>query len=67
MTPENFLRSQFKAALAKNKKLAKQSNTFKRQMEEHCVTLWKQVYHRGDEAIRQGLDYAKLSMNKKRG
>ncbi len=66
MKPEAFLRAQFKQQLASNKKLAAQTSTFKRQVEEHCITMWKQVYHRGDEAIRQGLDYAKLSMNKKR-
>ena len=66
MSPEQFLRVQFNTRLNQNNKMAAQNGTFKRQMEEYCVTLWKQVYHRGDDAIREALDYAKKSMNKNR-
>jgi len=66
MQPEQFLRSQFLSQLNSNKKLSKQTVTFKRQAEEYTVTLWKQSIHRADEAIRQGMAHAKLAMNKKK-
>jgi len=65
MTPELFLRTQFRNKLESNKKMAKQRGTFKRQMEEYCVTLWKQTHHRGDDAIRAALEYTKKCMNKR--
>lgn len=64
MEPELFLRKQFRTSLDSNKKMAAQSEGFKERMEDFCITLWKQTHHRGDDAVRAALDYAKRCMNK---
>jgi len=66
MHPEQFLRKQFQSHITKNKNLNAQTEKFKQEMEDYAVRLWKQCTHRGDEAIRQGLTYAKSSMVKKK-
>ncbi len=66
MHPEKFLRKQFQINMHKNKNLRAQTDLFKEEMEDYTVRLWRQCTHRCDEAIRQGLTYAKSSMVKKK-